>query len=996
MLKTAVNLANRNRLLRVIAWSAILLPIIARPLPAQEPEKTINLPSGQILLSPVPGRPQPTNSFPTAVALSPDGRYLALLNNGRGTAESGYQQSIAILDLVTNQVSDFPDSRLKLDARQTYFLGLAFASDGRRIYASIASLTDPIGQRPGDTGNGIAVYAFDEGKLSPQRFIKIPVRPLAAHILPSRIFHWTHGGGAVPYPAGLAVIPGLGGPPQGGDKLLVAENLADDAILLDAASGQVLQRFDLTTSDHVPASYPYGVVVTRDGKYAYCSLWNASQVAKLDLERGEVIQRISLLAPESQTAAGSHPTALLLSRNEARLYVALSNSDAVAVIDTAGGTGAGMLSTKFPGQRYGGTYPNALAESADGTRLFVACASLDAVAVFDLTNYSPDKPRAALGFIPTEWYPTALAVRADDLLIASGKGQGTGPNSGFQPPSPPDKRPTHPYIVSLIRGSVARVSTRNAERTLAQSTQEVLESNKSTDGRGEAGTLPFAAGSNPIKHVIYIIKENRTYDQVFGDLKPGDGDPSLCMYGEQITPNEHALARQFGILDNFYDSGEVSGDGHVWSMAAITSDYTEKTWQIAYRGSERTYDYEGSVAEGIPLLQGLPDVNEPGSGYLWANVARHGITHRNYGEFVETRWCDDREEESLPPESAPLAPGMPCAQEFVHQGEALPETVGQPHGSRSPWPWPVPLIARNVATKPELENHFDPRFANFRLDYPDQLRTDEFLNEFAEFTKARQVGLPARGRMGPPEASTLPFDRLMALPSTSLRDGEQSRTVSEVEGQAGKGEELPQLIILRLPNDHTAGTKPGMPRPEAAVADNDLAVGRVVEAVSHSPYWDDTAIFILEDDAQNGADHVDAHRSLALVVSKYSPGSPRQPFVDHRFYTTVNMVRTMEVLLGLEPMNHNDAQAATMAPLFSGPGNQPAFSADWRNQKNGLLYQTNSPHASGAQESARLDFSHADAADAQKLNAILWRAAKGDVPLPAPRHTVIPPKDETE
>jgi hypothetical protein len=254
------------------------------------------------------------------------------------------------------------------------------------------------------------------------------------------------------------------------------------------------------------------------------------------------------------------------------------------------------------------------------------------------------------------------------------------------------------------------------------------------------------------------------------------------------------------------------------------------------------------------------------------------------------------------------------------------------------------VIIGNVATKPELEDHFDPRFADFRCDYPDQLRADEFLNEFTDFVKALQEGTGTR---------------------------------------------LPQFVILRLPNDHTVGALPGYPQPEASVADNDLAVGRVVEAVSHSPYWDDTAIFILEDDAQDGADHVDAHRSLALVISKYSPSSTQRPFVDHNFYTTVNMVHTMEVLLGLPPMNNNDAQAAVMAPLFSGAGDQPPFNADARNLRNGLIYQVNAPKAPGAKESARMDFSHADAADAAQLNAVLWRASKGNVPMPKPVHRVI-------
>ena len=249
-----------------------------------------------------------------------------------------------------------------------------------------------------------------------------------------------------------------------------------------------------------------------------------------------------------------------------------------------------------------------------------------------------------------------------------------------------------------------------------------------------------------------------------------------------------------------------------------------------------------------------------------------------------------------------------------------------------------------------MRGHFDPNFADFNVSYPDQFRADEFLREFGGFVHARE---------------------------------------------SGTGEQLPNFVLLRLPDDHTAGTRPGMPTPNASVADNDLAVGRVVEAVSSSPYWADTAIFILEDDAQDGVDHVDAHRSIALIISKYSPGTPKQPSVDHHFYTTVNMIHTMEVLLGLPPMNNNDAYAPVMAPLFTGAGEQPAFKADYRNRENGMIYQANRPDAPGAKQSAKLDFSVADAADTDVLNAILWRAAKGRIPMPAPRHTVFPAETTT-
>ncbi|HKT10412.1 MAG TPA: beta-propeller fold lactonase family protein [Terriglobia bacterium] len=902
----------------------------------------LNLPSSKALYVPVPGRPQPTNSFPTADALSPDGRYLAILNNGYGTERSGFQQSISILDLSTRKVADFPDARLGQQAGQTYYLGLAFSSDGSKLYASMSSLTDPLGNSPNDTGNGIAVYSLQAGRLMPASFIRIPLALLAHGKKAIAGSKKLPKGMTTSYPAGLAVLPG-----PGAEKLLVAENLADDAIVLDTESGKVLERFPLGTADVVPAAFPVGVAATRDGKVGFCSLWNASAIAELNLETGKVARLIPLLKPKSQVAPGSHPTAMLLSPDQKYLYVTLTNSDRVAVVDVAKGEVAGLLSTELPEQIYGGSYPDALAQSEDGKRLFVADASADAVAVFDMSNVgsqslSVSAPQKATGFIPTEWYPTALAAHHGELMIVTGKGNGSGPNAGPQVKGRPRGKRKYPYIATLVHGSVAVVGLNEVESHLAEFTHQVELSNlMQAKPKDEA---LFKGGKNPIHHVIYIIKENRTYDQIFGDLKPGNGEPSLCMYGEDITPNQHALARQFGVLDNFYCSGEVSGDGHVWSMAAITSDYNERTWPIGYRSDQRTYDFEGDVLGHNPLAENIPDVDDPGTGYIWADVARNGLTHRNYGEFVTTHWCDKGTTGASPKAGTPLASRGACREKVVRQGQPLPSDVGDSRGAASPWPWPIPMVAFDEATKPELQGHFDPKFADFRLDYPDQLRADEFLDEFNEFVKARETG---------------------------------------------HGGTLPQFVILRLPDDHTAGTSPGMPTPSASIADNDLAVGRVVDAVSHSPYWDDTAIFILEDDAQDGPDHVDAHRSTMLVISKYSQGSSSHPFVDHDFYTTVSTVHTMESLLGLPPMNNNDAQAPVMAPEFAGPGNQPPFTADYRNQKDGLIYQENSPHAPGARESARMDFVHADQANAQALNRILWRDRKGDVPLPKPRHVVF-------
>jgi len=942
---------------RILCGSLFAFTALTAAAQSPMPKKEVPLPSSKKLLLPVPGGAQRTNSFPTAIALSPDGKYLAILNNGRGTAESRFQQSIALLDLTSNQVRDFPDSRLGVNARQTYFLGLAWSSDGTELYASMASLTDPEGKSPGDTGNGTAVYRLQGGALKPQRFLKLP---LVAVPKGKRFTYHVKGGAAgqaIPYPAGLAVVK-----VDMGDALLIAENLSDDAVLLNVRTGKVLKRFDLSVGKYVPTGFPYGVVVNHDGTRAWCSLWNGSQVAELDVRSGKVARQIALMPPKIEVDPSSHPTALLLSPDERRLYVTLSNRDAVGVISTVDGQVERYLDTRLPGQIYGGSYPNALALSQDGSKLYVANASSDAVAVFDMEeraaglkpgskqgdtaadaalkgrSTSTDSQHAAY-LIPTEWYPTALAVHGDELLIATGKGQGTGPNPGWEDdPRHPGKR-QHPYVPSLIRGSIARVNLSDAEREREKLTQEVVRSNQM---EGRTGEISFQHGGNPIHHVIYVIKENRTYDQLFGDISEANGDPALVMYGENITPNQHKLARQFGILDNFYDSGEVSGNGHVWSTSAITSDYNEKTWQIVYRSKERGYDFEGGVGDINPLDLGIPDVDDPATGYLWSNLARHNLTYRNYGEFVDTWWCEDMQQNSPASMGAPREHPPDCARKEVKPGEDLPAKLG---GGKSPYKFAIPLMAYDSPTKPELRGHFDPNFADFKVEYPDQFRADEFLREFAGFVHARQ---------------------------------------------SGDGEQLPKFVLLRLPNDHTAGTRPGSPTPNASVSDNDLALGRVVEAISHSSYWDDTAIFVLEDDAQDGADHVDAHRSIALLISKYSPGAPQQPAVDHHFYTTVNLVHTMETLLGLPPMNNNDAHAPVMAPLFSGAGDQPAFRADYRNRDNGMIYQANALGAPGAKQSAKLNFSVADAADTNVLNAILWRAAKGDVPMPTPKHTVFP------
>ena len=913
----------------------LLLLSLAASLFAQDAAHITQLPNGK-LLDEVPGNPRPTNNLPTAISLSPDGRFAVLLHSGYGSYTSGLKQSLSVLNLATDELADFPDDRLGSKSRQTYFFGLAFSLDGKHLFASMASLTDPLGKEKGSTGNGIAVYTFDDGRVAPERFLPLSPRlkiPAGKNRRPE--FK------DVTYPAGLSI-----GESGGQERLLVASNNSDEAILLNTQDGKIIFRFDLSTFKQIPASLPYTTAMTSDGKRGFVSLWNASSVADLDLLTGRVRQLIPVHKPSSPLAGGSHPTALLLNRDNSRLFVALTDRDEIAVIDTATGKPLSYLSTKLPGQQYGGSDPEYLALSPDEKTLFSANAISDSVAVFDLTKLAPGQSLQSIGFIPTQWYPTVVAATQKDLLIGSAKGRGSGPNPKSLGKSD-DGRPRYPYTPALINGSLARIPLADVQSNLSAYTKRVSEMNAV---RGNADRVSFLGGENKIHHVIYIIKENRTYDQLFGDLAGGNGDPSLAMYGEDITPNQHKLARQFGILDNFYDSGDVSGDGHVWSTSASISDYVAKTWPIGYRGREHTYDSEGTLLGGISVEDGVPDAGEPTGGYLWKNFATHGISYRHYGEYIVSRWCNVENGTTLPSYGPPKSAGAACSRTFINKGEPLEKNVGDPRGGPSPYPWAIPVLAKNVAAEVELRGHFDPLYPDFEVAYPDQLRADEFLNEFNNFVASRSAGKDV----------------------------------------------MPQFILLRLPNDHTAGGKKDQPRPVASVADNDLAIGRVVDAVSHSAYWDDTAFLILEDDSQNGPDHVDSHRSIALVISKYSPVPAAQadaapaPFVDHSFYTTINVVRTIESLLGAPPMNANDSRAAVMAPIFAGPGQQPAFAADYRNRDNALIYQVNTGEW---KEGKNLDFSRADAVDSALLNKFLWHDRMGDIPMPAPQHNIFPATD---
>jgi YVTN family beta-propeller protein len=588
-------------------------------------------------------------------------------------------------------------------------------------------------------------------------------------------------------------------------------------------------------------------------------------VAVIDLKTKTVVTRWTV---------GPHPCEMALRHDGRLLYVANANDNTVTVLDTKSGRAVETLWAALYPQSPLGSTPNSLALSPDEKTLYVANANINAVAVFDVSEVGHGR---CLGFIPTGWYPTSVRVTPNgrQLLIANGKGNLALPNP--QGPQPVRGKAGTQYIGSLLKGTLSIIdlpAEKDFAGQMALWTAAVLKCSPlrpdaSVAAQRSAGNpVPARPGeASPITHCIYVIKENRTYDQIFGDVTNGNGDPTLCLFPEPVTPNLHKLVRQFVLLDNFYADAEVSADGHEWSMAAYASDFVEKTWPLDYGHKKSKFPYPS---------EGVFPIAAPTSGYLWDRAAAAGVSYRSYGEFVQDG-----------------------------------ATTNQPATTK-------------LAV---LQDHFDPWFRSFDLDYPDAARADRFISEMHRYE------------------------------------------------QAG---DMPRLQIVRLPNDHTHGVTPGKKTPSAFVAENDAAVGRLVEAVSHSKFWPSTAIFIVEDDAQNGPDHVDAHRTEALVISPYT----QRGAVDSTLYSTTSLLRTMELILGLPPMTQFDAAAA---PMFQSFQTQPDLAPYLALPAWVDLNATNTSLAWGAKQ--RFNFEKEDANEDFSFNEVIWRSVRGaDHPMPAPVH----------
>lgn len=653
----------------------------------------------------------------------------------------------------------------------------------------------------------------------------------------------------------LAQTPDSVAPPAGALRAAPVSAAVSAPIIVGAhaMSGALVEHDAGGPSPIDAGSHPAGVAFSRDGKTVYVANWAGNTVSVVDVaarkERGAIV-------------VGKHPEALLLSRDGRRLYVTETDDDALGVVDVARERRIADVNVgPFEGNVFGAS-PSAFAFAPDDKRLYITLAAVNAVAVLSLEGPVP----RLIGMLPTGWYPTALAVAPDgkSLDVVDGMGEGGRPNPQFRPFAPRARGAAGDasgYIASSMVGSVRRIAI-PSEAALALGTAAVLANAPRALARLLAPRQPAAAAragsivrpGGPIHHVIYVIKENRTYDQVLGDLAGANGDPALTLFGEGVTPNDHALARRFGILDDTFADAEVSADGHNWSTAAFANDYLEHMWPQEYGGRRILYDFEdGAIA------------SNPHSGYIWNEAAAHGVTLRNYGEFV----------------SDPKPDG------------------------------------RVISHMRDLAGDTDPRARGFDLTYSDLDREAEWAREFDAYDAHH---------------------------------------------------DLPQLELLRLPNDHTSGTRRGALTPPAYVAQNDLALGRLVDHLSHSRRWRDTAVFVVEDDAQNGPDHVDAQRMTAYVISAYSRGG-----VVHAHHSTAGILRTIELLVGLPPMSAYDAAALPFYDAFTTtPDLRPYDALPERVD----LTARNTRTAYRARDSARLDFSREDAVPAATLNDILWHAVR--------------------
>jgi YVTN family beta-propeller protein len=760
-------------------------------------------------LSPA-GRALPLGDLPLNMQISASGRLMAVTNNGQST------QSIQLID---------PKTEKQLDERiiKKSWYGLAFSHDEKMLYAS------------GGNDNRILVYPIQNNKIGAADTIKL------GESWPKNKICTT----------GIAV--------NKSNTRLYTVTKEDSALyVIEPASHKILKKVKL-------AAEAYSCILSPDEKTLYISIWGGSEVSCYSTVTGAI----------NSIKTGSHPNELLLNKKGTILFVANANDNSVSVINTATRKTIEVISTSLYPTRLTGSTTNGLALSPDEKKLYIANADNNCMAVFDVSKPGSSKSG---GFIPVGWYPTNVKTLGNKILVANGKGftsmanpKGPQPvkktdNSGYQKGIVNSREQ---YIGGLFKGTLSFIDAPNEAQLKAYTKQVYANTpfnNKiAATAPGEAGNpIPMKRGEkSPIKHVFYIIKENRTYDQVLGDMPKGNGDTSLCIFGEKVTPNLHALSNEFVLLDNFYVDAEVSADGHNWSMAAYATDFIEKTWPTSYGGRGGNYDSEGTRKVG-----------DPRDGYIWDYCKRAGVTYRTYGEFV-----DD----------------------------------GKP----------------NIKS---LKDHYCAQAPGFDLNVTDIKRSQVWAHD---------------------------FDSLLSINA------------------------VPQFNTIRISNDHTSGQKKGAISPIAAVADNDQGVGLIIEHLSQSPIWKESVVFVLEDDAQNGPDHIDAHRSPVYLAGPYV----KRNAAIHSMYSTSGVLRTIELVLGLPPMSQYDAAAMPLYECFT---NKPDFSPYIVKPARVNLEQRNVADNKSSIRSERFNFSKEDAVPDLDLNEVIWKYVKGEnAVMPAPKRSAF-------
>jgi YVTN family beta-propeller protein len=772
--------------------------------------KRVSLPNGWDL-TPV-GHILPLGDLPLNITVSPSGKLAAITNNGQS------DQTIQLVDIDREEILD---SIIIGKA----WLGLTFSKNGKYLYAS------------GGNDNIIVRYAIRNNRLILHDSIII----------------------GKPWPekisiAGLALDDAK-------NKLYVVTKENNSLYVVDTKSKTIVSQHEL-------GGEGYTCILSPDNKLLYISCWGYDKIVLFDTHKQKITGSIPV---------GDNPNDLCLTKNGNYLFVANANDNNVSVIDTRKSKVIETLNSALYPDSPSGSTTNSVALSEDEKTLYIANADNNCLAVFDVSNPGSGKSK---GFIPTGWYPTCVRIANDKILISNGKGMSSYPNPFGPNPNRRGAEVIHhaegkeqkikvQYIGGLFRGTLNILNTPD-EKQMALYSQAVYNNtpyNKDTEliSEGAAGNpIPQKVGDkSPIKYIFYVIKENRTYDQVLGDIPEGNGDPSLTLFGENITPNQHALAREFVLLDNFYVNGEVSADGHNWTMGAYATDYLEKTWPSSYGGRGGTYPGEGQR-----------EIANNKNGFLWDNCQRNGVSYRSYAEF----------------------------------------------------------IGGNGPTLASLKNNYCPGYSGWNMNIRDTTRFYQWKHD---------------------------FDSLM-------------------EANA-----LPQLTTLRFGNDHTQGLSLGKPTPFAQVADNDLAVGLFVDYISHSSIWEQSLILIVEDDAQNGPDHVDAHRTTAYLAG----GFVKKGFVDHTSYTTSSFLRTIELILGLPPMSQYDAAAV---PVWRCMNNTPDHEPFEVKPCHIDLNEVNLAENIWQKKSEKFNFAQEDRINDNDFNEVIWRAVKGlDSPCPPAVHAAF-------